>query len=99
MTKNKRNAGLENLMNLDIKNLSSGASLKENLKEEVKISNQVEPETKTEADNSITVVALRLPTKFHKVIIKNKEDYTITGSINSYIIEAVRKRLIEEGLM
>lgn len=85
MSKRNNNSGIANLNDIDFDQISGGASLKEeNL--DVKDSGTIRTE-------------LRLPAKFHSILKRNIGDNNITGSMNSYFVEAVRRRMKEEGML
>lgn len=86
--KNKKNQGWNNLNSLDIDKITEGANLRENSRLEVK-------EVKSEEIKKL----LTIPREFDLIIREAKKDKIIIGSINSYIIEAVRLRLIKDGLL
>lgn len=46
-----------------------------------------------------TKIDLRLPKLFHTLIKTSIADYTITGSVNSYVVEAVRQRLKNDKII
>lgn len=87
-TKKRKNPGFSQIDNIDITSLSEKASLKEN-----KSGN--EDNTEKEFVN----FQCRLPKKFHSIIKRGILDNKITGSLNSYVVEAVKKRLIKEGFI
>lgn len=92
MSKNKKNSGFSSLNELDIQNISNGASLKENFssKPDQKIKNAV---------NSTVIKSLEIPSEFDAIIRNAKKDKKIIGSINAYIIEALRRRMVDERLI
>ena len=46
-----------------------------------------------------TKIDLRLPKLFHALIKASIADYTVTGSVNSYVVEAVRQRLKNDNIL
>lgn len=89
-TKNKKNSGLNNLKNLDMTEISGGANLRENF-----ASRDYDQKEK----RVVVAKSLLIPAEFDKIIRGAKEKRLIIGSLNSYIVEAVRKRMIEDGLL
>ena len=92
MSKNKKNSGFANLNELSLQDISNGASLKENFSDK---SNQ---KSQNKANSTVTK-SLEIPTEFDAVIRAAKENKKIIGSINAYIIEALRRRMIDERLI
>ena len=90
-TKNKKNSGFDNLKDLDMAVISGGANLKENFTS--RNSNQKEERA------AVVVKSLVIPAEFDKIIRDAKERRLIIGSLNSYIVEAMRKRMVEDGLL
>jgi hypothetical protein len=86
--KNKKNIGWNNLNNLDLDEITKNANLKENNKLEEK-----------DGGNKSVKKSLIIPAEFDAIIRDAKQKKLIIGSINSYIIEALRIRLIKDGLL
>jgi len=82
----KKNNHLHNLDDLDLDSISSDASLSEKKENNTPI-------------NEIKKLELRLPKKFHSAIKDGIASYKITGSMNAYIVESVRRKLIEDDLL
>ena len=91
MIKNKKNSGFNNLRELDIVSISDGANLKENF-----VQKNIDQPSKEE---NFVKKSLNIPSDFDYIIRAAKKERKIIGSINAYIIEALRRRMIEEGLI
>ena len=91
MTIKKRNAGMENLTNLGKakEGIMNGASVKQN----------IEDKSSTKRGRKITKRQLILPMEFNDILKTAKENRRIICSINTYIVEATKKRMIEDGLI
>jgi hypothetical protein len=92
-TKQKKNSGFNNLRDLDIQNISDGANLKENFssrKSDKNLSSEV---------NKTVIKSLEIPREFDSIIRDAKKNKKIIGSINAYIIEALRRRMVDENLI
>ena len=73
-----------------MQNISDGANLKENFsgrKSNQKPSNVV---------SGTVAKSLEIPAEFDKIIRAARAERKIIGSINAYIIEALRRRLVDD---
>jgi len=91
-SKNKKNSGFNNLRELDIVSISDGANLKENFV-------QKDIDQQSAKEENFVKKSLNIPSDFDYIIRTAKKERKIIGSINAYIIEALRRRMIEEGLI
>ena len=91
-SKNKKNSGFNNLRELDIVSISDGANLKENFV-------QKDTDQQSAKEENFVKKSLNIPSDFDYIIRAAKKERKIIGSINAYIIEALRRRMIEEGLI
>jgi hypothetical protein len=90
MSKNKRNPGIQNLNNLNVEEVAAKASFQNN-KKEIK---------KTQADKvKLHQKQIYIPAFVMDALVGGKEDGKIVGSVSSFIVEATRRRLVEEGLL
>ena len=87
--KNKGISALRQLNNVDA--ITSGADLNEN-----KIEPPALPKINT-VTKSVVPRALRVPKHINDSLVSMKQAGKYTGSINSYITEAIRKQLIADG--
>lgn len=92
-SKQKKNSGFNNLRDLDIQNISEGANLKENFsgrKSNQNLSNEI---------SKTVIKTLEIPGEFDRIIREAKKGQKIIGSINAYIIEALRRRMVDDNLI
>jgi len=97
MSKGRKNTGLDNLKDLDIINISDDASLQESVQQNVE--NKSDSKSNLREKKFNKKLQLRLPEDLHGIIIRAINENKATGSLNTFVVESVRRRLVEEGLL
>lgn len=86
MSKNKRNQGIAALSNMDsLEEITKGANLKE----------EVNKSEKQQFHNKL----IKIPDRMMKSLNQAKESSRIHASLNAYIIDAVREKMIKDELI